>query len=226
MIQHCFYINLEHRTDRREFIENELAKSCLLKHIAKRFPAIDGTTVDPRTVEPGLLSQNAINDILKDEAVRYGLTLTQGGLGLLLTYVELFKIIKDMNSPVLLIEDDTTIDDTIDYYLPEVLKQLPEDFDLCYLGYADIPTEKVEYSQDLSIPTGMLVCTPSILVSPKGAENILKILKDVSVQIDTALYRNFNSLKAFVTNKKVALIRNSFSTDIQGNINCQKNYTL
>jgi hypothetical protein len=105
-----------------------------------------------------------------------------------------------------------------------VLKELPEDFDVCYLGHGDVTVKKNEYSPNLSIPSGMIVCLPSLIVSPNGAKKILENLKNIDNQFDTALYQILPKLKAFVSNERVVQVKNQFQTDIQGNKNCVKKY--
>jgi len=90
-IKNCFYLNLDRRPDRKEHIENELNKSLILKNLYERFSAIDGLTIHPRSLPDGLITQNALEDILSDTVSAWGLSLTQGGLGVLLSYIELFK---------------------------------------------------------------------------------------------------------------------------------------
>lgn len=224
MIKYCFYLNLERRPDRKIFIENQLDKSKYLKDIYERFEAIDGYTIHPRNIEKGLLTDNAIEDILMDTITSWGLSLTQGGLGVLLSYKKLFEKISILDSPAITFEDDTTIIDNFDFYLEKIINELPSDFDLCYLGYGDFKIEKTLFSENLSIPKGMITCLPALIVSPKGAKKILEILKNVDNQIDTALYTKNKSLNTFVSNKKIVVVKNDFNTDIQGNQGCQKNY--
>lgn len=224
MINHCFYINLKGREDRKNFIEEQLNKSNYLKNIYKRFEAVDGYSVHPRDVEPGLLSQNAIEDILMDTTTAWGLSLTQGGLGLLLSYINLFNVIKDLDSPAITFEDDTSIDDTFDSYLEKVINELPDDFDLCYLGYGGSEIQKDYFSENLSIPTGVVNCTPAFIISPKGALKLLELLKNIDNQIDTALYTRFRHLKVFVSNERIVKVKNSFLSDIQGDNSCIKKY--
>ena len=90
-IKNCFYLNLDRRPDRQVHIENELNKSIILKDLYERFPAVDGLTIHPRSLPDGLITQNALEDILSDTVTAWGLSLTQGGLGVLLSYIELFK---------------------------------------------------------------------------------------------------------------------------------------
>jgi GR25 family glycosyltransferase involved in LPS biosynthesis len=177
-IKNCFYLNLDRRPDRKEHIENELNKSFVLKNLYERFSAIDGLTIHPRSLPDGLITQNALEDILSDTVSAWGLSLTQGGLGVLLSYIELFKKISQLSGTSIIFEDDSIISENFDTYLTTVLKELPEDFDICYLGHGDVTVKKNEYSQNLSIPSGMIVCLPSLIVSPNGAKKILENLKN------------------------------------------------
>ncbi len=224
MIKHCFYLNLERRPDRKLFIEEQLNKSVLLKDIYERFDSVDGYKVHPRDVKEGLLTENAIEDVLMDTVTAWGLSLTQGGLGVLLTYKKVFEKISQLDSPAITFEDDTRIKDNFDYYLEKVLNELPDDFDLCYLGYGEIKIETEKYSDHLSKPKGIVTCLPSLIISPKGAKNLLEILKNVDNQIDTAIYTKGKHLNLFVSNEKIVEVKNEFKTDIQGNHGCRKDY--
>lgn len=224
MLKHCYYLNLDKRLDRKENIELELSKSELLGSIYKRFPAIDGSLIHPKNLPKGLLTQNAIEDILSDTVAAWGLSLTQGGLGVLLSYIELLKVIAELDGPAITFEDDVALDEDFDKELAQVLEELPSNFDLCYLGYGDLPTKTISYSKHLSRPEGLIVCLPALLISPKGAREILNRLQNVGDQFDTVLYLRQEGLEVFVSNKKIVKIKNQFTSDIQGNNNCVKNY--
>ena len=81
IIDKCYYINLKKRLDRKVYIEKEFQKSKLLKSNMQRFNAVDGKYINPRSVKKELLTENAINDILLDNVSAWGLSMTQGGLG-------------------------------------------------------------------------------------------------------------------------------------------------
>lgn len=223
MLKHCFYINLERREDRKVFIENELSKSDILKNIIQRFDAVDGYKIHPRFVEEGVLTENAIQDILMDTVTMWGLSLTQGGLGVLLSYRGLFKKISEMDSTVITFEDDTVLEDDFDNKLRNVIENLPSDFDMCYLGHGG--TIETEHFNDyVSIPKGVITCLPSLLISPKGAKKLYDLLVNIDNQIDTALYTRLDQIEAYVVREKLVSVKNEFTTDIQGNNSCKKNY--
>lgn len=224
MIKHCFYLNLDRRPDRRIHIESELNKSSILQPIYQRVPGVDGTTVHPRYIEPGILSNNAVDDVLAETATAWGLSVTQGGLGVILSYLKLLRSIQDLDSSAITFEDDINLDEKFDQKLKKIISELPKDFDICYLGYGEIPVGLKSYSEHLSIPTGRVVCLPGLIVSPTGARKILSILKNLDNQIDTMLAMNFDKLNVFVVKDRIVHIPNRLGSDIQGDLNCRKKY--
>jgi len=224
MIDKCFYINLDRRVDRRKYIESELSKSKILSSICSRFSAIDGSQIHPRSIEHGILTENAIDDVLQETTPSWGLSITQGGLGIILSYLKLFKLISDSNSPCVTIEDDVELANNFDEKFTKIINDLPVDFDICYLGYGDTNIETRKYSPILSIPIGRVVCLPGLIISPNGAKKLLSICKNLDNQIDTAISTKFNELNVFVVNDQIVKIKNALSSDIQGDVNCRKKY--
>lgn len=226
MISNCYYINLDRRPDRKKFVESELNKSDLLRSIIQRFPAVDGSKIHPWYVEKGLLSRNAIDDILSENVSAWGLSVTQGGLGVILSYQSLFKEIENLSDSVITFEDDICLGENFDERLKQILSELPKDFDICYLGYGETKIESENYSKNLSKPLGRIVCLPALIISPSGAKKILGLMKNLDNQIDTAISGNFRSINAFIAKNPLVKIRNHMSSDIQGDINCRKQYKL
>jgi GR25 family glycosyltransferase involved in LPS biosynthesis len=224
-LKKCYYINLPFREDRRAFIEKEIAKSEILISISERFEAVDGYSVHPRLLSNNLLSEKAIEDILMDNINRWGLTLTQGGLGVLLSYLEIFERVKNIKDGlVLTLEDDSIIRENFDEKLENVLAELPSNFDICYLGYGGEKIKNETFSENLIVPTGEITCLPAMIISPGGAETLIKILKNISHQIDTEIYSSRRFLKMFAAKEKLVQIKNEFTSNIQGDKSCIKKY--
>jgi len=223
-VKYCFYINLQRRPDRRKFIESQLEKSPFLKGIFQRFEAVDGLNVNPRDLEEGFLTENAIEDILSEEVVAWGLSMTQGALGVLLTYRKLFERISGLDSCAILFEDDVEIDGCFDEKLKDILSELPDDFDYCYVGRGEDEIQHEQYSQSLVVPKGVITCLPSLIVSPAGAKKLLERLKGVDHQIDSFMYMKREGLNVFCSKQRLVKIKNEFTTDIQGRGGCVKNY--
>lgn len=223
-ISKVYYLNLDRRPDRRDFIESELRKISLFNNKCERYSAIDGRFIHPRSIDSDLLTENATEDCLLDNITAYGLSINQGSLGVLLTYLKLFEQISLLDSPAITVEDDTVFNDDFDESLVKVLEELPEDFDLCYLGHGDTHVIRFPYSENLSIPSGVVTCLPALIISPKGAKVLLSVLRGLDNQIDTALYLRLDKLNCFITNTRLVTVKNEFKTDIQGNSNCKKLY--
>lgn len=223
-ISKVYYINLKEREDRKFFIEKEISKSLFLFEKAERFEAIDGRKIHPRDLSPGFLSERAIGEILSDDVKTWGLSITQGALGVYLSYISIFKEVEKSKSSCVIIEDDTCFSDNFEDVFLKILNELPEDFHICYLGYGEDFIESKEFSENLVCPTGKITCLPALIVSPDGAKKILGLLKNVSFQIDTEIYTKIKQLNAYASKIKIAEVKNSFRSDIQGNKNCQKLY--
>jgi hypothetical protein len=92
------------------------------------------------------------------------------------------------------------------------------------LGYGDHKVESIPFSENLSIPKGMITCLPSLIISPNGAKKLISKLKNIDHQIDTALYNRLREFNVYVSNDRIVRVKNKFTTDIQGNNSCKKNY--
>jgi hypothetical protein len=92
------------------------------------------------------------------------------------------------------------------------------------LGYGDHKVETIPFSDNLSIPKGMITCLPSLIISPNGAKKLISKLKNIDHQIDTALYNRLREFNVYLSNDRIVRVKNKFTTDIQGNNSCKKNY--
>lgn len=223
-VDDVYYINLNERLDRRKNIESQLSKVSYFKNKIQRYSAIDGTKIHPKSVGNNILSKRAIGDILSDNISAWGLSITQGGLGLILSYLDLFNIASKSKNPIITFEDDIELTDNFEEVFLKILNELPDDFDLCYLGHCETQFEKIRYSDNLSTPKGQLCCLPGIIISPSGAVKLLNIIKNIDSQIDTVIYLNFNKLNVYVQNPKIINIPNKMDSNIQGNKNNVKKY--
>lgn len=222
-IEKCYYINLEHRLDRRASVERQLEKLDIAKKTF-RYKAVEGAFINAEKIKGDLLSERGVSDLASDECKAWGMSLTQGALGLILTHINIYNEIILTNKNFLIIEDDVQIAKNVDEELEKVLAELPCDFDICYLGYCDTAFDKKKFSENLSVPSGQLSCTPALIISPSGAAKLKSYIKNIDHQIDTFLYRNFHRLNVFISNKRLFKADMIFGSDIQGNKNMEKKY--
>lgn len=108
-----FFINLDRREDRLEFIEKQLDRVGI---IAERISAVDGNLLDP---DPSI--GNGWNH--------------KGVAGCALSHRKVIQLAKERGyKSFLVIEDDTVFSDDFVEKAPFYIGQLPEDWDMVYFG--------------------------------------------------------------------------------------------
>ena len=222
-VEKCYYINLEHRLDRKTHVERQIKKTSLAEK-TYRYKAVEGAFVDATRINSDLLSTRGVRDLSSNICVAWGLSLTQGALGLIMTHLNIYSEIISTNKNLLIIEDDVSVVENFDEEFDKILSELPHDFDICYLGYCDSKFDKNYYSENLCIPSGQITCLPALIISPSGAAKLKSFIRDIDHQIDTFIYSNLYRMKAFASSKKLFKTDTVFDSDIQGNKNMEKKY--
>jgi len=126
----CFYINLDHRIDRRTSMEDQLQKK--FKTIPyERFDAFKG---DNETLlqlcNQGVLSPENYIRVLSGSSS----FLTRGAVGCFLSHLELFRYSVRENIILIVLEDDVQIVDDFEDFLSIALGSIDHDFNIIYLG--------------------------------------------------------------------------------------------
>ena len=209
-------LNLLRRTDRREHIQKQFESSNILRGAYEFFEAVDGHDIDTTNVNSTILTPTA-SEILKknNNQKQYGVDFTDGSFAILLTYIKLFEELVHNNHTALVFEDDICLESTFDSTLKKITNELPENFDLCYLGYCPgMDTTFEKYSDHLSKPVGQLNCLYGFIVSPSGSEKLLQ-LKPYNYQIDTEIYLNFDRINVFCSTHPIVNCTHEFISDAQ-----------
>ena len=213
-IDDIFVINLRRRVDRLQHIEHEFSKSTVLHNHYKIFDAVDGRDLDLNSISTDLVSQESIDKLKQTNDRQFGLDLTPGSVGILYTHLHLYEQCIENNHTYLVFEDDAKITDTFDYHIKKIQRELPDDFDFCYLGYQPGSSFTTEpYSKNLRIPFNQINGSHGFLISPKGAKTILSTFP-VDYQLDTHLYLNFKIIKAYCSYPSIVTIE-TFTSDVQ-----------
>ena len=121
-------------------------------------------------------------------------------------------ILKEETGPIGIFEDDVIFEDGWQEVYEKAFSQLPEDWDLLYLG-ANVKTPALRYSENLFKITGGVHCTHAILYSDKGRKRVLDVW-DLSEfhQIDHWMYmRGQGLLECYVVSPLIAFQRASYS---------------
>lgn len=172
----AFFINLDQHTDRRQFIESQLAAARIR---AERIPGIDGNNL-PAAFLPYF---------------QHGL-LSPGEIGCYASHLRAWRTIVERDLPhALVLEDDVQIDKDANQLLSELLRVLPSGWDYVHMdgrsrnrGFAARPLKQLIGNHDLvryaRIPDGAV----AYLISYQGAQKLL-VPRNRSAPVDTDIRR-------------------------------------
>ena len=223
-IDEYFCVNLDRRTDRLISIVDQIKKSQLLSNHIKKFTAIDGRDINPHWIPSSLITRRAYSDLISGLPVQRGLSITPGALGFYLTHTKIFEHAVNNKKTLFVMDDDIDIHNNFDQELEQILSELPDTFDFCYLGYYDTKYEKLDFSKKLFIPKGQFCGTHAYIVSPHGAQKILNLIYPIDIQLDSKLYTIQNNIAYYAAHDRLAMYKDVLSTDIQHESGCIKNY--
>jgi hypothetical protein len=223
-IDEFYYVNLTRRTDRFAFINNEIKKSNVLTNYIQRWEALDGRDIHPSILPRDVLTKRGCDDIMSGVPNARGLSLTPGGLGYYLTHAKIFEHAVENNKTIFVMDDDVVVNDDFDILLANVLKDLPETFDFCYLGYYETPFTKDKQLDNVFIPKGQICGPHGYIVSPTGASKLLKYIYPMDIQLGTKLYTIQDSINYYASNERLLIYSDQLETDVQHEAGCIRNY--
>lgn len=140
----------------------------------------------------------------------------QGHIGCLDSHRRLFSFAKENNIDTLMVmEDDIEVDKNFNEKLDNIMSQLPEDWDLLYLGGWNVG-EKNSYSVLLDVAEKVYT-THSFIVKNKFFDIIIETLNSRDWKVDVLLSEALPKGKCFISNPTIAWQREGFS-DIENKI--------
>lgn len=220
-----YYINLDKHKDRLSHTHLELSKSKLLNS-AIRFCGVDGSTIDLLEIDKSIITDSARSDIKSGVQKTFGISLTYGSLGCALSHKKIFEECSSAQKPFLVLEDDFIIDFNFDADLENVIKNLPGEYDLLYLGFHDIPSAKIDIINNyIGIPTGLTCGTYGYIINPSGAKKLLETIFPLECQIDSMISRNLHKLKTYCSKDRLIKMSWDFPSNTQQQISCQNIYS-
>ena len=210
------YINLLKRPDRNEHIVKTLEYLDLF-NMCERIDAVDGRKLEKEKISNNLISSEGVEDAYNKDQRLYE-PLTQGGIGCALSHKKVYeKIISDNINKCLILEDDAKFD--IDFFKKMDEIDVPEDFDMLFLGY-HVSHVKKNVNKYCFVPEKVYGLF-GYVVSLEGARKLLDIFP-LTYQIDTEISNNMDKFNAYCIKSDNHLIysdRSSvttqFGTDIQ-----------
>lgn len=204
-------INLIHRKDRKLHIQSQLNK----QSIAHRFyEAVQGANINIDSLDNFIITQRGKEFVNGKRKKKWGLTLTSGAVGCALSHLNLWNSVQPHKNLVIF-EDDIVLCDNFIPKLNMLLKEMPDDWELFYLGSHIKQKILDESNTPIFIPKGQVNGTGSYVINAKGAEKLRKLCFPLNEnQIDTVMYSKFKFLKVYHANPPLVSNKN-FASDVQ-----------
>ena len=187
----AYIINLAHRTDRLEHITRQCANNNLE---LVRIEAIEGR-------------ERFANQPKKK----------RGYLGCYESHLMLLKMLLAKKEDFFLIaEDDCIFEYNFKHKLSVYLKQLPEDFDMLYLGGSLVrENATADYSENIKIAKDVL-CTHAYIISKKALPELIQAVETRKHKIDVLYCEYQKTHKCFIVYPELAWQMISRSNVISG----------
>jgi len=219
MFKKIYYINLEHRKDRREHVENEIKKINFNGPI-ERVNAAFGKNLDLSLIPSNLFTKDAIKSTTNKADITNTKTMTKGGMGVALSQKWVYeKILCGDEDYALILEDDITIPDNFIDKLQKTLSKV-DYFDMLWLGYHIKYDLKTGKNNELDIPNKIYGLF-GYIINKKAAKAIIEIYP-ITQQIDSEIPKTFSNLVVYAVSKDDRIIlsptseeSSQFGSDIQ-----------
>lgn len=188
-VDNVYLINMDKDIDRLE----KITKECYKVNIKfERFSGIKVTDI----------SQNILDKYIPKEIQKYG---PDGMIGCGLSHLFIWQDAVNKNyKNILVLEDDVYFTDDFNEYLKNVMEEVPDDYDILYLGYKDsiCKAPKDDNFNYIYKPIFPLL-THAMIISNKGLKKLLKLITKIDDHIDWKIARNEAKLNIYASKKKI-----------------------
>lgn len=178
------------------------------------------------------LSKNYIN-----KYVLFKNVLTNSIMGCAISHIKIWEeVIKNNYKYVLILEDDIYIENDFYEVLNNAYTELPNNFDILYLGSGGLCNPEYNYTDINLIFKIFSSCnkykkkyiykpefplyTHAYIISNQGCKKLLKYINKIYNHIDVMIALNSNKLNIYATNKKI--VYQSFDESSNSNYNFPK----
>ena len=215
-----YYINLEGRPDRNDHMKHLINKFDM-DIITERIDAIDGTKLSESEISQYVTPYGRKR--IKDAKKRYGVDLTQGGVGCALSHRKVWDdIIKNNYNNALILEDDVDFTEDFIFKYNQIAQTFPKNYDIIFLGYHPTTDEYLYRDKNHKLlRTKKVFGLYGYLVSSSGAKKLLNLFP-IDVQIDSVIGDHIDDLNIFLVEPNEQLVNSTqseyntkFGTNIQ-----------
>jgi len=188
-VDNVYLINMDKDKKRLETVTKECDK---LNIKFKRFPGIDIKS----------LSKEILNKYIPKKIQENG---TNGMIGCGLSHLFIWKdAINNNYKNILILEDDITFTDDFNEYFLNVIKEVPEDYDILYLGYKDnICNPPKDCSFNYVYKPIFPLQTHAMIISNKGLKKLVNLIEKIYNHIDWLIAGNIDKLNIYASQKKI-----------------------
>jgi GR25 family glycosyltransferase involved in LPS biosynthesis len=148
------------------------------------------------------LSKNILDKYIPKEIQKYG---PNGMIGCGLSHLFVWKDAINKNyKNILVLEDDVFFTDDFNEYFLNVIKEVPEDYDILYLGYKDkICNPPKDCSFNYVYKPYFPLNLHAYIVSNKGLKKLVNLINKIDYHIDWLINRNIDKLNIYASKKKI-----------------------
>ena len=202
-INKIYYINLDSSIERKQNILLQAKKEKLK---LERFPAINGKSLN-------------INKLYEDKLfTKFIFTSKRGMIGCTWSHINLWKkIAKSNHENILILEDDVLFVDNFKLKLESYMRQVPENWDIIYLGASNIYGKKINNNIIKPLYTSKNLTNVgayAMLVKKQTVIELLQIMKPINDDFDIQIknkYNKYNNIYYF--NPPLILHNNNINSD-------------
>jgi GR25 family glycosyltransferase involved in LPS biosynthesis len=201
-VDNVYLINMDKDIDRLKKITKECNK------VNIKFEKFSGIKVTD-------LSQKILDKYIPKEIQKYG---PDGMIGCGLSHLFIWEDAVNKNyKNILVLEDDVYFTDDFNEYLQNVMEEVPDDYDILYLGYKDSICKAPEDNNFNYIYKPIFpLLTHAMIISNKGLKKLLKLITKIDDHIDWKIARIEAKLDIYASKKKIVnqLWKNSNNSDL------------
>lgn len=188
-VDNIYLINMDKDVDRLE----KVTKECNIVNIKfERFPGVKISN----------LSQNILDKYIPKETQKYG---TNGMIGCGLSHLFIWQdAVKKNYKNILVLEDDVYFTDEFNEYLKNVMEEVPNDYDILYLGYKDSICEAPkDCSLNYIYKPHFPLLTHAMIISNKGLKKLLNLIVKIDNHIDWLISYQKQHLNIYASKTKI-----------------------
>ena len=194
-LDQVFVINLRHRTDRFNFIMNQLRDAAIPRDIITHYPAVVGAHISiDKVIQSGFVSAlGALRLREPEEHHVWGMDLNLGALGCALSHIDIWgKVAALRLERALIVEDDSIFCPNFLVEYEHVLRNCPGGWELLYLSGLDTEGKgsRLRVNDRIRLVPRMHRTTNCYLLNHRGARSLLSKCLPLTYQLDTQMTLN------------------------------------